>query len=69
MRRLFIRPFFDFHEPFLPFQRVIRPTYRLRINPSIVERPSQYDVEDKSDPHYLFDQFFKENEIKSQEEK
>ena len=34
-----------------------------------MERPTQYEVEDKSDPHYLFDQFFKENEIRSEEEK
>lgn len=60
MRRIFLRPFFDFHEPFFPIRRVLTPTYRLRVieNPQTTRVP---EVPQKSDPHAIFNQFFKEN--------
>ena len=69
MRRVFLRPFFNVQDTFFPFQRAFQPAYRIKVNPYAVQEPVQYEVEGKSDPHSLFEQFFKENEIKSAEEK
>jgi hypothetical protein len=68
MRRFFPRPLFDIHDAFFPFQRAIRPAYRFRFTPVTYER-AQPELEEKGDPHSLFNQFFKEHEIKTEEEK
>lgn len=60
MGKYFLRPFFGITDSFLPFRRVITPTYRLRIlqNPT---PNTYYNLPEKNDPHALFEQFFKEN--------
>lgn len=68
MKRYFLRPFFDLNDAFFPFQRAFRPAYRIRLMQNEMPRP-QYIEPEKNDPHALFEQFFRENEIKSETEK
>ena len=68
MRRIFFRPFFDFPEAFFPMRRVFTPTYRLRV----IEKPETSrvaDIPEKGDPHAIFNQFFKEHELKDETER
>lgn len=68
MNRYFLRPFFDLHDAFFPFRRMLRPTYRVFYTQTPAQK-IQYEQPPKNDPHALFEQFFKENEIKSEAEK
>ena len=68
MNRYFLRPFFDIQDAFFPFRRMLRPAYRVRFVQTPVQRV-EYQGAEKNDPHALFEQFFKENELKSETEK
>lgn len=63
--RFFLRPFFNDFDAFFPLRRALRPTYRVRFTPYTIQEP-QYETkepeaEEKSNPHTLFEQFFKEH--------
>lgn len=62
MKRYFLRPLFDFHDPFFhPRHRWITPTWRFKIK-TLPEEPEYSEIQDKKDPHEVFEQFFKENQ-------
>lgn len=71
--RFFLRPFFNDLDALFPLRRALRPTYRVRFAPYTLQQPQyeskEIEAEEKSNPHALFEQFFKENEPKTQEEK
>lgn len=68
MNRYFLRPFFDLHDAFFPFRRMLRPSYRVWYTQVPLQTANTQQPQ-KNDPHALFEQFFKENEIKSDFEK
>ena len=68
--RFFIRPFYNDFDPFFPPRS---PSYRLRLSPLDYfdddYETGRMQAEDKWDPHSTFEQFFKEHEPKTEEEK
>lgn len=70
MRKFYLRPLFNLHDPFFPFQRRVQvPTWKIKIN-NTPSHNQYFETQPKAnDPHEVFQQFFKENQIKHEEEK
>lgn len=69
MRRYFLRPLFDFHDPFFhPVQRIAAPAWRFKVR-TLPNEAAYQETQDRSDPHAIFEQFFKEHEPKHEAEK
>ncbi len=69
MKRFLLRPIFDAPTSFFPIYRTYSaPSWRIRVN-NVPREPLYSETQLSSDPHEIFEQFYKENEIKSEAEK
>jgi len=58
MKRFFFRPFFDMNDAFYPLKRIFGPTHKHKYSRNSLTAGSS-DKPEKTDPHTIFNQFFK----------